>query len=124
MLAVALGGALGSVLRLLVATVATQRFGPGFPYGTFAINISGSFAIGLIAELALTRVLGFPVELRTFLTVGVLGGFTTFSSFSLESLNLIRDGAPFLALAYALGSVALGVSAAYCGVIAARLALP
>lgn len=122
--AVALGGAIGSMLRYLVATLTTQRFGPGFPIGTFAINLTGSFAIGLIAELALTRAFWFSVELRTFLTVGVLGGFTTFSSFSLETLNLVRDGSPGLALAYAAGSVAFGVVAAYCGIVMARLALP
>jgi CrcB protein len=120
--AVALGGALGSVIRYLVQIAAVQRFGPGFPAGTFAINVLGSFLIGVVIELAQTRALGMTTELRTFLAVGVLGGFTTFSSFSFEALTLIRDGAPGLATAYALGSVALGVGAALAGVALARAA--
>jgi CrcB protein len=120
-LAVALGGAVGSVLRFLIQTLATNRFGPGFPIGTFIINLSGSFAIGIVAELALTRAFGVSPEVRTFLAVGVLGGYTTFSSFALESLNLLRDGAPLTALGYSLGSVVLGVLAAYAGLVVARL---
>ncbi len=118
----ALGGAFGSVIRYLVQVLAVQRFGPGFPVGTFAINVLGSFLIGVVIELAQTRALGMTTELRTFLAVGVLGGFTTFSSFSFEALTLIRDGAPGLATAYALGSVALGVGAALAGVALARAA--
>ncbi len=110
-------------MRFVVATLVAQRFGPGFPIGTFAINLAGSFAIGLIAELAVTRA-GFDPAVRTFLAVGVCGGFTTFSSFALETLNLIRDGSPGLAAGYALGSVTLGVAATIAGIAAARLAAP
>jgi CrcB protein len=120
-LAVALGGALGSVLRFVISTLATNRFGPGFPVGTFVINLSGSFAIGVVAELALTRAFGVSTEVRTFLAVGFLGGYTTFSSFAFESLTLLRDGAPLSALGYSLGSVVLGVIAAYAGLVVARL---
>ncbi len=84
----------------------------------------GSFAIGLIAELAATRAFGMDPIVRTFLAVGVCGGFTTFSSFSLETLSLIRDGSPALAAGYAAGSVLLGVTAAVAGIAAARLAAP
>jgi CrcB protein len=114
---------LGSVLRYVVASLVAQRFGAGFPIGTFAINLSGSFAIGLIAELAVTRAFGIDPAVRTFLAVGVCGGFTTFSSFSLETLNLVRDGSPGLAAGYAVGSVVLGVAASIAGVAAARLAI-
>jgi CrcB protein len=120
-LAVALGGAIGSVLRFVISTAATNRFGPGFPMGTFAINVTGSFAIGVVAELALTRAFGVSAEVRTFLVVGILGGYTTFSSFTLESLNLLRDGAPLTALGYSVGSVVLGVIAAYAGLVVARM---
>ena len=75
----------------------------------------------MVAELALTRAFGVSAEVRTFLVVGVLGGYTTFSSFSLESLNLLRDGAPLTALGYSVGSVVLGVLAAYAGVVVARM---
>lgn len=105
----------------MIATAATNRFGPGFPIGTFAINLSGSFVIGAVAELALTRAFGVTAEVRTFLAVGVLGGYTTFSSFALESLNLLRDGAPLTALGYSLASLVLGVIAAYAGTVVARL---
>ncbi len=111
-------------MRFVVATLVTQRFGPGFPLATFAINLSGSFAIGLIAELAVTRAFGIDSVARTFLAVGVCGGFTTFSSFSLETLGLIRDGSPGLAAGYALASVILGVAAAVAGIATARLAAP
>lgn len=110
------------MLRYLVQVAAVQRFGPGFPFGTFAINLLGSFMIGVVIELAQTRALGITTELRTFLAVGVLGGFTTFSSFAFETLTLVRDGAPGLATAYALGSVLLGVLAAVGGVALARAA--
>lgn len=82
----------------------------------------GSFLIGIVIELGQTRALGVTPELRTFLAVGVLGGFTTFSSFAFESLTLIQDGAPGLATAYAAGSIVLGVIAALAGVALARLA--
>lgn len=110
------------MIRYAVQVAAVQRFGPGFPFGTLAINVLGSFLIGLVIELAQTRAVGMPVELRAFLAVGVLGGFTTFSSFAFEALTLIQDGAPGLAAAYAAGSVALGLLAAVAGVALARAA--
>jgi CrcB protein len=110
------------VLRYLVQIAAVARFGPGFPFGTLAINLLGSFLIGVVIELSQTRALGITTELRTFLAVGVLGGFTTFSSFAFEALTLIQDGAPGLATAYAAGSVVLGIVAALAGVALARAA--
>jgi CrcB protein len=101
-----------------------NRFGPGFPAGTFIINIAGSFAIGIVAELAAARAFGVSVEIRTFLAVGVLGGFTTFSSFALETLTLVRDGSTLLALGYSLGSLTFGFTAAYAGTVLARAIAP
>jgi len=115
---------MGSVLRLLVTTAAVNRFGPGFPIGTFIINVAGSFAIGIVAELAVLRPVGFSAEVRTFLAVGVLGGFTTFSSFALETLTLVRDGSPPLALGYSLGSLLFGFAAALAGTVLARAIAP
>lgn len=114
-LLVALGGALGSVLRWLVggwvhAATPTSTF----PWGTFAVNAAGSFAIGAILALALERALVSPA-MRLLLVTGVLGGFTTFSAFSYETLQLLRDGQWPAALGYSLGSVAVGLAAAFGG---------
>lgn len=119
LLAVALGGGLGSVLRYAVTFAMTQRFGPGFPFGTWAINISGCLAIGFIAGLAQARGFG-PPAVRTFLIVGVLGGYTTFSTFAYDTLTLAGEGSHRLAFLYAGGSVLGGLLAAYLGLTAAR----
>ena len=121
--AVLLGSALGGLCRFVVGQLFLQRFGPGFPYGTLFINVSGSFLIGIVAELAATRALGMGPLARVFLATGFLGGFTTFSAFSLDMLTLAEDGAMLLAAVYGLGSVALGFLAAYFGQVLARLAV-
>ena len=99
----------------------TQRFGPGFPYGTLFINVSGSFLIGVVVELAQTRAVGYTI-VRLLLVTGVLGGYTTFSTFSYETFTLGSERECLLSLAYALGSVILGVVACYLGIVTARLA--
>jgi CrcB protein len=119
-LAVGLGAGLGGICRYAIGTLFVARFGPGFPFGTLFINISGSFLIGVIIELSQTRDLGIDPLLRVALTAGFLGGYTTFSSFSFETLTLSGERGS-LAIAYALGSVVLGVAACYCGVVLARL---
>jgi CrcB protein len=88
---ICLGGALGTGLRYLVTGVAARGFGPAFPYGTLAVNVLGSFLIGLVQEIALTTLVPAPT-VRLFLTVGVLGGFTTYSSFSYETVRLLEEG--------------------------------
>jgi CrcB protein len=90
---VALGGALGSVVRFGCSGIAARWLGVGFPYGTLFVNVVGSFSIGLLGTLALggDRPMA-STDARAFVIVGVLGGFTTFSSFSLETLNLARGG--------------------------------
>ena len=90
---VALGGALGSVARYACSITAARWLGAGFPWGTLFVNVTGSFAIGLLAALVTAD--GRPLlgaDARAFVIVGVLGGFTTFSSFSLETLELARSG--------------------------------
>jgi CrcB protein len=119
---VAVGAAVGGVLRFIVANAFVQRFGAGFPYGTLFINVTGSFCIGLIAQLAVTRTFGVSPLLKVFAMVGVLGGYTTFSSFALESVTLTAEGAPALAAAYMAASVSLGFCAAYAGGLLGRLA--
>jgi CrcB protein len=120
--AVAIGAALGGVARYVVGQVFAQRFGPGFPYGTLFINVTGSFLIGIVAELSTSRAFGMTPLIRVFAATGILGGYTTFSAFSLEALVLVSDGAALLAALYAAGSVALGVVAAYAGLILVRVA--
>lgn len=121
-IAVAVGAAIGGVLRYVVGTVFLQRFGPGFPWGTLFINVTGSFLIGVVAELSLTRAFGITPLLRVFATTGLLGGYTTFSTFSLDTLTLIGDGALPYALLYAGGSVVTGVLGAYVGQVVVRAA--
>lgn len=119
---VALGAAVGGVLRFLISTAFAQRVGVGLPYGTFFINVTGSFLIGLVAQLAVTRAFGVGPMVRTFATVGVLGGYTTFSSFALEGVNLTVEGAPLETAAYYSLSVVFGFLAAYLGGALGRLA--
>ena len=122
LLAVGAGGAIGSMLRYAVTLVMVERLGPGFPWHTAAINIAGSFCIGAAAAYAQSSA-GFSPIAGTFVTVGVLGGFTTFSTFSYDTVTLVNDGAVGLALAYCLGSVVAGVAAAIAGMALVRLAL-
>lgn len=121
-LLVALGGAIGSVLRWMSASWAQSHFpGSPFPWGTLGVNVAGSFAIGVLLTLALERAWIGP-DARMFLVAGVLGGFTTFSAFSWESLQLLRDGHWPAAAGYVLGSVVLGLGAAFAGhALAVRL---
>ena len=120
LMAVGLGGAIGSVLRYVVTFLFVQRFGSGFPWSTVFINVSGSLLIGIVAELSLTRALGITPFFRLVLAVGVLGGYTTFSTFSFETLLLVNEGARYLAFFYAAGSVILGIIAAFTGMLIAR----
>jgi CrcB protein len=115
LLLVALGGGAGAVLRYLVGIWAFETFGPGFPAGTWAVNIGGGLAMGVLAALLL-RMDDGQEPLRLLLGVGVLGGFTTFSSFSLEVFNMINRGEIGLAAAYAVSSVAGSVVALMAGV--------
>lgn len=119
--AVALGGAAGSTLRYVVGALLVQRFGAGFPYGTLLVNMSGCFLIGIIAEIVQSRLVGSGPFVRVFLIAGVLGGYTTFSSFAYESLTMLEEGAPLQAAAYAAGSVAGGIALAFAGALGVRL---
>ena len=121
--AVAIGAAIGGVARYVIGQIFAQRFGPGFPYGTLFINVTGSFLIGVVAELATSRAFGMTPLVRVFAATGLLGGYTTFSAFSLDALVMVSDGAALLAALYAAGSVALGVVAAYAGLVLARITI-
>ena len=114
-LVVALGGAVGSLARHL-ANIATHRVaGQSVPYATFAVNILGSWTIGVLAGLVATERLHIAPTTRTLVFVGVLGGFTTFSSFMLDTLTLAQEGQLRAAFLNAAGQVALGYLAAYVG---------
>jgi CrcB protein len=117
-----IGAGLGGLLRHIMNIWITALAGPGFPYGILAINVIGSTAMGLVAGWFALR--GAPVpELRLFLATGILGGFTTFSAFSLDAALLIERGETALALAYVVGSVALSVLGLFLGLWAMRAAL-
>lgn len=119
-LAVLAGGGIGAVLRYAITFWMSQRLGPGFPWWTFVINVTGSLLIGIIAESTQMRGVSASPLLRMFLMTGVLGGYTTFSTFSLDTLTLLREGGVPLAFAYAIGSVMIGVAAAFAGIVLAR----
>lgn len=113
-LTVAVGGALGSVLRYLVAGAVQPAWWPGFPFGVFVVNITGGLAMGLITALAALK-LNLTPEMRAFLTTGILGGYTTFSTFSLDSAMLMERGAYAQTAAYVIGSVVLSILALFAG---------
>lgn len=122
MLLVAIGGALGSVCRYLVGLWALRQFGPNFPWGTLTVNVAGSFAIGLLAELIVRRYDASP-EMRFLLITGVLGGFTTFSAFSLDVITLFERGAALAGATYVLASVAISLGAVFAGLALGRAML-
>ena len=117
---VGVGAFLGANARYWVGGWAAERFGTVFPYGTFIINITGSFAIGLLAAFFAER--AFSPNWRLFLMVGFLGGYTTFSSYSYEAMRLIEDGAYLLAALYLFGSPAVGLAGCFVGAAIGRLA--
>ncbi len=119
LLAVGLGGALGSLLRYFVAGAVQSAASPGYPWGIFIVNISGGFLMGLIVELGALK-LNLTPEIRAFLTVGILGGYTTFSTFSLDSVLLLQRGAYASAALYIVGSALLSIGALFAGLFLVR----
>ncbi len=111
---VAAGSALGGVLRFLMVPWAQRFFSLGFPGGTLVVNIAGSLVIGLVIRLAGEPAIISP-EARVFLTVGICGGFTTFSAFSIENLELLQTGQWGRAAIYIVASVILSITAAALG---------
>ncbi len=118
-LAVAAGGALGAVGRHFVNTAAVHLLGSGFPWGTLTVNVVGSFVMGVIIELS-ALVWSPGLELRAFLTVGILGAFTTFSTFSLDVALLYERGQLALAAGYITLSVTLSVGALFAAMALIR----
>lgn len=116
---VAFGGAIGASLRHLASLAALRLFGPAFPWGTMIINVVGGFAMGVFVEL-LARRFDASSELRLFVATGILGGFTTFSAFSLDFAVLWERGALSSALTYATVSVIGSIAALFAGLWLAR----
>ncbi|MDT8854441.1 fluoride efflux transporter CrcB [Paracoccaceae bacterium Fryx2] len=114
---VALGGAIGASLRYLANVAVMRSFGPGFPLATVLVNVAGSFLMGVLV-VALAHKGG--MRFAPFLITGILGGFTTFSAFSLDALTLWERGQPGLAAGYVVGSVVLSLAAIVAGVLTTR----
>ena len=116
---VALGGGVGSALRYGVGRLSVHYLGPTSVWGTFLVNVTGSFALGFFIALALER-LAVPAQVRALVAVGFLGGYTTFSTLSLESVQLLESGETLRAVGNLLGNLALGLLAAYLGLLLGR----
>lgn len=118
-LAVAVGGGIGSVTRYLISAWAAERFGSQFPYGTFLVNVSGCFIIGVFLVLATERLALNPYW-RLLIASGFLGGLTTFSSFSYETFQLLAQSQFMVALQNVSLNVIAGLAATYLGAVLAR----
>jgi CrcB protein len=118
-LSVGVGGGLGALIRYFVSS-AVPPVSSGFNWGIFIVNITGGLAMGLIVEASALK-LNLSPELRAFVTTGILGGYTTFSTFSLDSALLLQKGEYALAAAYVIGSVALSIAALFAGLWIVRV---
>ncbi|MBB3398985.1 MULTISPECIES: fluoride efflux transporter CrcB [unclassified Rhizobium] len=119
---VAVGGAIGSVLRYYVSQWALRLAGPAFPWGTLTVNVVGCFVIGVFAEMIIRRFDASP-ELRLLLITGFLGGFTTFSAFSLDAISLFERGAVVSGAVYIVASVGLSMAGVIAGLALMRAIL-
>jgi len=119
---IALGGALGATSRFFVSSTIARMIGHGFPWGTVLVNVVGSFIMGALISFMAIKWSASP-EMRAFLTTGVLGGFTTFSAFSLDFATLIERKETVAAIGYAAGSVSLSILAVFAGLILMRTIL-
>ncbi|MDO1583764.1 fluoride efflux transporter CrcB [Rhizobium oryzicola] len=121
-LLVAFGGAVGSVCRYLTGVFMTRLYGPMFPWGTLTVNVLGSFAIGFLTELVARR-LNASMEMRLLIVTGFLGGYTTFSSFSLDTVALMERGASAAAVSYVVVSLVVSLAATFGGLALGRAVL-
>jgi CrcB protein len=119
--AVAVGAMLGANLRFVVTTWSIERWGTDFPYGTFLVNVSGAFVVGIVLAF-FTEKIGVSPLWRLFFVTGFLGGYTTFSSYAWEALSLAESGAWLRAAVYVLGSNVVGFVGVWLGATLARLA--
>lgn len=119
LLLVGLGGFAGTLLRYWLSGVIARRYGETFPLGTLVVNALGCFAVGFLFYFFYDRSLTTPTA-RTVILIGVIGGFTTFSSYGLQTFTLLRDGELFLALVNVLASNVLGLSLVFLGYVLAK----
>ena len=119
-LLIGIGGAIGAIGRYALQGLVYQFTGTGFPYGTLAVNVIGCFLIGVFMELSENRFYIDP-QIRIFITVGILGGFTTFSTFGYETFSLLRDGEFMRASFNVINSVLIGLAVVWLGFITARI---
>ena len=118
LLFIAIGGAIGALLRYAISGIAYKYLGSGFPWGTLCVNLIGAFAIGIL--WGLSEKTAVSSEFRTFAFIGIIGSFTTFSTYGLETFNLFRDGEIKLALANVLITNVLGIALVLSGFIASK----
>src|SRR6187549_2010481 len=119
LLIVGTGSFIGGALRYMVSFPFMEKYPQGFPWGTLVVNLVGCFCIGLLYGFA--ERWNFPKEWRLFLATGILGGFTTFSAFSNETVTLFNNGQYSYALSYMLSSVLIGISLTFLGVLLSRM---
>jgi CrcB protein len=117
------GGGIGAGARYLIQTEMVRRLGPGFPWWTLAINVVGCLLMGIVADLVVRR-FGGSAEVRAFVMTGILGGFTTFSAFSLDFAQLVERREMLAAAGYVGGSIILTIAALYLGIAIARTVAP
>ena len=118
---ICLAGAAGTGARYLIALWAARRFGTAFPYGTLIVNVAGSFAIAAVMQAAMT--LSWPAALRSAIAIGLIGGFTTYSSFNYETSRLLEEGAAGAAALNLLVTIFGAFAAGWLGLLSARLLL-
>jgi len=117
--AIAVAGALGALARYGLEGLVSRRLPGAFPWGTFVVNVSGAFVLGFVFTV-MTEQLTVAPWIRGAITIGFVGAYTTFSTFSFETYRLVEDGAVGIAAANALGSIAAGLGAVYLGVVSGR----
>ncbi|MDI1256822.1 MAG: fluoride efflux transporter CrcB [Flavobacterium sp.] len=117
-LAIGIGSFFGGVIRYQLSQFIQSKIVSGFPFGTFTVNIIGCFCIGLV--FALTERGNLSAEWKLIITTGLLGGFTTFSAFSMETVTLLRDGQLLYATGYAVSSVITGLLATFAGIFSVK----
>lgn len=120
-IAVSLGAIAGSLSRYYLSLWLPQILGFGFPYATLLVNLSGSFAMGIVTTLVLERALIIAPEVRLLIAIGFLGSYTTFSSYELDTINLIREFSWQKAIFYCFGSAISGFLCLYLGIVFARI---
>lgn len=120
LIVIGIGGFIGAVMRYLCSGWVYRLVGTGLPWGTLFVNVAGSFLLGFFLVFESTRLTMSPT-IRNFVAIGIMGAFTTFSTFSYEAISLIQDQLYFKALAYILLNVVICITAAWAGMISARL---